>query len=368
MSKTISSGMQSHLAEEVTSLATCWRITRTDGTEFFFTDHDVNIPYNSDIYEAVNSYERTAVQNDVSLAVDNLDVLGLLDSASITETDLRAGKFDFAQVRIFVVNWKNLSDDIIKVRNGRFGEVTLTATGIFRAELRGLTQQLSQRIVELYQPECRADLGDSRCKMPIEPDLRQNSTAYILGSFIRVATTGGSGQAVYENRIYECTTAGTTDSSEPTYDTTVGNTTTDGTAVFTARQAWMRHGIVDSVTDRTEFTLTVAFDESRAVDDWFNGGALQFESGDNDGRVIEIRDWVQSSRTVTLFLQTSYIIETGDLVRLYPGCDKRRTTCVNKFQVTGSTYFANGNIKNFRGEPDVPGIDEAVSYPDAKSL
>lgn len=36
-------------------------------------------------------------------------------------------------------------------------------------------------------------------------------------------------------RVHECTTAGTGDAAEPTWDTTAGNTTTTGTAVFTTR-------------------------------------------------------------------------------------------------------------------------------------
>lgn len=368
MSKTISTQMSQHLGLEVTSLATCWRITRQDGVQFFFTDHDSNISFGGDTYLAQEGYERTAIQNDSELSVDNLNVIGLLASGSITEQDLRAGKFDFAQAQIFLVNWEDPDGfGDIKLRSGRFGEVQLTQQGTFQVELRGLTQLLSQKIGEVYQPECRADLGDSRCKVPIDPPVRQNSTAYSVGDFIRVATAAGSTQSAYENRIYECTTAGTTAGTPPTYNTTPGATTNDGTAVFTTRQAWMRHGVVDSVTNRSVFTLTVAFDETRAVDDWFNGGALEFEDGDNAGRVIEIRDWIQSSRTVELFLPASYNIASGALVRLYPGCDKRATTCEMKFFITGSFNFNDGNIKNFRGEPFVPGQDQLTRYPDARS-
>ncbi len=64
------------------------------------------------------------------------------------------------------------------MRRGWFGEVTLSEQGIFRTELRGLTQALSQRIGELYSPECRADLGDHRCKVPIHPPEIARSTAY----------------------------------------------------------------------------------------------------------------------------------------------------------------------------------------------
>ncbi len=51
------------------------------------------------------------------------------------------------------------------------------------------------------------------------------STAYIVGQFTKPTT---------ENRhSYKCTAAGTTDSSEPTFGTTNGGTTTDGTVTWT---------------------------------------------------------------------------------------------------------------------------------------
>ena len=49
------------------------------------------------------------------------------------------------------------------------------------------------------------------------------STAYSLN--VTVKSTAGD--------VYKCTTAGTSGSSEPTWDTTVGNTTNDGTVVWT---------------------------------------------------------------------------------------------------------------------------------------
>lgn len=489
MSKTVAAGMETHLLQEVTTLANCWRVTRTDGVEFFFTDHDVNIPFDGNTYIAETGYNRTSVQNDSTLAVDNLDVQGILDSTQIKETELRAGLFDFAQIRIFIVNWDNLSNGDVKMRNGRLGEVTMSAQGIFSAELRGLSQALSQQIGEVYQPECRADLGDTACKVPIDPAVVLRSTLYAVGDFVKVSTAAGTTQEQYENRIYECTRAGITDGVQPTYDTVVGNTTLDGDefasgiltftgnagnnetvtidtkvytfqttltdvdgnvligatasdsidnlvaaitlgagggslyaasttlhptvtaaagagdtmdataktagdagndistsetlvsgfwgapnlesgvtgAIFTAREAWTRHAVVDTVTDNKLFTLTVAFDEARDVDGWFDGGAMEFEDGENNGKIIEIRDWVQSTRQINMFLSTAFAIAVGAKVRLYPGCDKRLTTCINKFVMPGSTNFANGNVKNFRGEPHVPGQDELIRYPDAKA-
>lgn len=355
MSKSVSANLESHIAQSVTTLASCWHVTRVDGTEIFCTNHDEDLVVDGDTYVASTGYAGTAISNDSSLSVDNLEIQSILDSSFITQADLRAGLYDYAEVEIFVVNYESLADGKLKLRRGTIGEVTLTSKGIFTAELRGLTQRLAQRTGELYSPECRADLGDSRCKVPIQPDVVVRSTAYAVGDYVRVATGGaGTLQEDYENRIYKCTTAGTTDVSAPTYDTVVGNTTTDGTAVFTAVEAWTRHASVTSVTDNRTFVVSVA--DSRAVDDWFNGGVLVFETGDNAGIAREIKDWDQSSGTVTLYLPMPFDVAAADKARMWPGCTKARALCVSRF----------ANVYNFRGEPDLPGQDELYKYPDAK--
>lgn len=159
--------LAAHLAGEVTTLATCWRIVRLDGAEFFFTDHDVDLSVDGDLYLASVGYSRTAISSSASFAPANLDVEGLFDDGSLEEEELRAGLFDNAEVFVFLVNFEDLSQGVLRLRRGRFGEVTLGEDGMFRTELRGLAQALSQRIGELYSPECRADLGDARCKVAI---------------------------------------------------------------------------------------------------------------------------------------------------------------------------------------------------------
>ena len=167
--KAATAALSAHLGQEVTTLATCWRVTRKDGVEFFFTDHDQDIDFDGQMYKASTSYSRTAIANDSSMAVDNLDVDGVFDAAAITEQDMRAGKFDHAEVRVFLVNWADPAMGALKMRRGWFGEVMLTEQGAFRTELRGMAQALQQRIGEIYSPECRADLGDHRCKVDLAP-------------------------------------------------------------------------------------------------------------------------------------------------------------------------------------------------------
>ena len=187
--KSTSTALATHLAGPVTTLATCWRITRVDGREFFFTDHDRDLVFDGDRYKAGSGYSRTAIANDASLSVDNLDVEGVFDDEAITEEELRAGLFDQAEVRIFLVNWADPSMGALRLRRGWFGEAALTEQGVFRTELRGMAQALSQRIGELYSPECRADLGDPRCGVPVHPPEIRRSASYAVGDTVRVRTS-----------------------------------------------------------------------------------------------------------------------------------------------------------------------------------
>lgn len=141
---------------------------RLDGREFFFTDHDQDIVFEGDIYEAESSYKRTAVVGKSDFSVDNLDIEGILDSEKITDFELRAGLFNRANVYVFLVNWANPEQGALKVRRGWFGEVKLLNNGTFTTEIRGLAQALSTRFIEVFTAECRADFCDSRCKLNIE--------------------------------------------------------------------------------------------------------------------------------------------------------------------------------------------------------
>jgi uncharacterized phage protein (TIGR02218 family) len=139
--KSISAALAQHLAGEVTTLATCWQITRRDGVVLGFTDHVRDLEVNGVTYHAASGYTRTAIRGTADLAVDNLDVESVFSDDGITEEDLRAGKYDFAEVRMFLVNYGNLGQGILKLRRGWLGEVTIR-DGIYVAELGGMTQRL----------------------------------------------------------------------------------------------------------------------------------------------------------------------------------------------------------------------------------
>lgn len=353
MPATISAGFETHLQGEVTTLCTCCTVTRRDGTVFYFTDHDADLMIDGHTYVAALGYDRSALAADAALAVSNFTFAGIFDASTITVADVRAGLWDYAEIQPFIAVWSDISLGKNLLPKGWLGEVTAHPSGTFTAETRGLGQRLQTKIGEVYSALCRADLGDTRCTVPIAPTEIARSTLYAAGDILRVPVAAFSDSRKWGDRIYECTAAGTTAGTQPTYTTTAGNSTTDGGATFLCRQAWTRAAVVATAIDAATFNITVT--EARAVDAWFNGGLLTWESGANAGRAMEIKGWVQSTGWVELYLPMDALIAAGDRCRVVPGCNKDTVACKDKYD----------NIINMRAEPFVPGTDAMLGRPDA---
>ena len=192
--KSISTILAAHLSGDVTTLATCWKLTRRDSTVFAFTDHDQDIVFSSITYKASSGFTPSAIQNSGTLSVDNLDVEGVLSSGSITESDILAGLYDFAEIEIFQVNFNDLTQGSLQLKRGWLGEVSYYKQQ-FIAEVRGLTQRLAQTIGELYSASCRAMLGDSRCKVNLSANTVTGSVTMPVSTqqFIDTTRTEASG-------------------------------------------------------------------------------------------------------------------------------------------------------------------------------
>lgn len=166
--KARSAGLITHHGEAVQTRAWCWTITRRDAQVFGFTSLDVSFAIGGVTYEASTGFTPSAIDGKSDLSVPNLEVVGLLDSASITEADLLAGRWDGAAVEIFEVNYLDLTQGSMNLRTGTIGTVSAGRTA-FTAELRGLAQMMQQPVGELFSPSCAADLGDTRCKVSLGP-------------------------------------------------------------------------------------------------------------------------------------------------------------------------------------------------------
>ncbi|MFQ5774205.1 MAG: DUF2163 domain-containing protein [Kiloniellaceae bacterium] len=361
--KTVSAALAAHLSGAALTLATCWKVKRTDGTVLGFTAHDRDIVFDlgdgdgAATYAAASGFTRTGIESAAGFAADNLDVQGILDSTAIAAADIRAGRYDFAEVKVFEVNTADLGQGALKLRRGHIGQVRAEG-GLFVAELRGLIERYAQEIGELYGPSCRADLGDARCKARLDPPVWQPATAYA----VRAARDAASGSVVkpsaFNDRHFKCVQAGTSGATEPAWNTTFGGQTADGGALWEAIRALTVEATVDTVTDNRTFTLTYGGD---APDALLTGGLITFLDGAspgpaNAGLKMEVKSWSLATKTIALFLPMPFAVASGDAVTVQAGCDKSLAVCRDTFD----------NVENFRGEPFVPGNDLLFRTPDAR--
>lgn len=271
--KTLTGAMTTHLGGEVTTIAMLWRIVRLDGVEFHFTTHDEDIlfPLGSpqDTYLSRGGFSKSAIGNQAGMNVDDLEVTAFFSDESITVEELRAGKFDGASVYVSAVNYLNIAAGAVALRRGWIGECIATPEGLFKTELRGLTQKLQAPYGQVYSPECRADLGDSRC------------TVNLAALTVSVTITN-----VIDRRIFTVSGAGTQPAD------------------------YWPGGV---------FTFTSGPNSGRAME------IVQFGAGSPDTGSPAI------APQVTLYLPVGYVPEVGDTGTMSPGCNKTTAMCKDRF-------------------------------------
>lgn len=159
--KTLTPGLAASLAGGVTTLCTCWIVTRTDGLQLGFTDHDEDVILGAVTCSAESGATGSAIEQSAGLAADGLEIMGALTSGRLAEDELARGLYDGAAVAVWRVDWTSPADRVLML-SGTMGEVSRTATA-FTAEVRSLADRLNQPRGRLYQRTCDATFGDARC-------------------------------------------------------------------------------------------------------------------------------------------------------------------------------------------------------------
>lgn len=269
MAKTIATAILDHLQSDTTTLALCWKITKTNGQIIYGTDHDLDIIVSSGAlagtYIAGANITGSDVQSSDDMSVDNLEVNGAFsDSIAIpdlTDDDIEAGLLNSASVALFFVNWVRPNDGQVYLRTGTLGDLTWDTNSTYKTELRGLSQLLSQTIVQTYSVDCNVvKFGDSRCKIDVDA----------------VSITA----------------------------------------------------IVTSVVTRREFTVSGITTQRVGL---FNTGVLIGIGGRNDTYTRQIKldttDMVQGK--ITLYSPYPQDVQIGDRFTMRPGCNRSYDACLN---------------------------------------
>lgn len=359
--KTFDAGYAAHIATRNTTLAYGLKITRTDGEIFAFTSNDRDDPVTEQgspaiytLYRANPGLDVSSIVTAANMGVGNLELRTLHDGSVFTTEDLLAGVWRNASFTLIRYNYVTPANGVEYLLAGTIGENELRVTEVF-AELRDLRDYLQHQIGAASSKTCRYRLGlndglHSHCPVRLDPPAWQATTPYTVrqpgdsgtGSVVKPTTENG--------RHFKCTTAGTSDGSEPTWNTTIGGTTNDGTVVWTAIQALTVTGQITHVTGNQEFR-----DENRTEDaDFFAEGTFTFIAGsspavgNNIGRSQKVSEYAADG-TFTLQLPMYGTVQVGDWYSVTAGCAKRiNEDCIAKFDA----------VLDFGGEPHRPMLDD----------
>ncbi|RVD16860.1 DUF2163 domain-containing protein [Mesorhizobium sp. M7A.F.Ca.ET.027.02.1.1] len=339
-----SSGLKAAMSATPHTLGWLGKFVFADGTTIRVSATGKKAIFDSETWPADKSFKGSTLKfsGDGSVPDGEVTAPAAISDAYDSE-DVYAGTFEGMQITLYVFNHADPSVGGMQLGPYTAAEISYDDRGrIAVFEVRGILQRAKEITVEELSVSCRSDLGDQRpgfCNLPLYPNDVARSTAYAVGNYVRVSDAGN-----YHNRMFRCTTAGATAGSAPAYNYTVAATTTDGTAVFTAEEAWVRSGVIATHTDDSDFTATLT--ESRAVDGWFTNGVIKWTSGQNAGLYNQFRAWTQSSSRIRIWGAARWPVAVADTFEIVPGCDKTFAMCKTRFS----------SSINFRGENRLPGL------------
>jgi len=148
---------------ELETVATFWRVLRNDGVTLGFTSHDTDMWFDGILHRASPGMVPSSIKRSADFDPDSAEVEGALSHESISASDLSAGRFDTAQVRIGVVDWETGEAEILY--RGAIGSV-LEQDGGFSAELISRKAEFLRDPIPRTSPSCRAAFCGSGCDLP----------------------------------------------------------------------------------------------------------------------------------------------------------------------------------------------------------
>lgn len=309
MPRTISSAFGTYLQNPSVELCGLLRVQRKDGTIKTLTDWDKEVVFGSETYLPNPGIRLTNVQTSSGLSVDSLSLSGFYDDNGFTRSDLLAGLYEGATFVLYTVRPTSVDTHYAIDRSGSLGKTKMLDSQ-FEIEVLGLIEHLQYELGEFVSPQCRANLGDERCKVNLQ---------YFLAVGVTLTITS--------NNFF----------TAELHDVASGSPHEGTWSV--AGSDWFTFGVLtfDSQADSNQTFTNPTTGNQRN-----HGISFTVQKYDVDD---------SGDPTFRLSKNAPFVIDSGDLFYVYAGCDWNRSTCNGKFD----------NAINFQGEPDVPGEDKVIS-------
>ena len=181
--------VESILAQELVTLAFCWRLERRDGVTIGLTSHDRDLDIGGLPYRAAPGLVPSSVRRGTGLEPENMDLKGAITSDAINEQDLRAGRWDGAALFLYLTEWSAPGTLWFELMRGELGTVEQQGES-FSVELAGPAAILSKAFAPETSPGSRAALGDTACRIDLA---RHQQVVRISAMTGEKATVSGGG-------------------------------------------------------------------------------------------------------------------------------------------------------------------------------
>lgn len=148
----------------IDTLCYCWKIIRKDGVILGYTNHDRDLFIDGFSFLANGGFSATSLESDYEMTVDNSEAQSFFVENGISEFDILAGKYDQAEVFIYLVNWNHQSI-ISTFQKGIIGEIT-TTNRVYTFEIRSFLELLQQKNLKKTSSNCPllfGEVGANKC-------------------------------------------------------------------------------------------------------------------------------------------------------------------------------------------------------------
>lgn len=179
--RSLSTALSTKLSDGVTTLALAWRLTRSDGVIVGLTQHDRDVSFDGTTFKAAGSFTNADYERALGLTPDRTALSGALNASTISEDDLKLGRWDGAKIEAFWVDWTSPAD-FIPIWRGLVAGASWRGSA-FELDVVGQEAGLNQDIGQVYARTCNARFGDARCGVNLDiPDHKIVTTLTSIAS------------------------------------------------------------------------------------------------------------------------------------------------------------------------------------------
>ena len=290
-------------------LGTLYRIRRRDGVVQRFTSVNEPVQFEGEWFLPTSGVLAGDKRLEGGLGKGTTRVVGAVDDDTITELDLRVGRYRNAKIEEYIVDWRYPGAGYFAFNRYNIAALGYEA-GIWEAETGSLVTQLEQRIGKIHRKRCTLELGDGlTCRADIVPrSIYYNTVTAVNGATLTIDGTPGSFQNKYAY-------------------------------------------------------ISTTFNSSSGVPaDWFAYGVCEFLEGEGKLERYTINTWTDpipgggaftDTFSVTLIQDPPFTVQVGDHINLIVGCNRLFGTCQSKFS----------NTVNFGGYPQMPTGENLLQNP-----